>query len=377
MNIAFSTFVMQGGRSGVAAYIVNLLKHLQTVDTKNDYDLLVARSEEQLLALTNPRFHKSVFPSWLAKPVPNIAWHNLALPLRARRRYDLVHIPSYRRIPWLKGARTVATVHDLATFHIEGKYDRARMAYNRRVVPALIRSADHVITVSRFTRDDVVRLIGYPEERITVIHSGIDHAVYRPVPRAEAQARLLAKYGLDAPFLVFVSRIEHPGQNHVRLIRAFEALKRAEPSPHKLVLVGADWSGAPAVHACARDSRVAADIVFAGFAPIADLPDFYSACDLAVYPSLFEGFGFPIVEAMACGAPAICSRSSSMIEIAQDRLDTFAPESEEEIRAALARALRREWAEEDRARGRAYAATFDWDRTARQVIEVYEKVGGR
>lgn len=374
MKIAFSAFVMQGGKSGVASYVINLLEALQAQDAANDYDVLLPRGEQDLVRITSPRFRKTPVADALSKPVPNIAWHNLALPLRSRReRYDLLHVPSYRRLPYVRGTRVVATVHDLATFHIEGKYDAARMFFNRRIVPAMIRRAHRIITVSRFTRDDIVRLIGYPADRITVIYSGIHRDAYRPVPPDAARAMLAARYGIRTPYLVFVSRLEHPAKNHVRLIDAFERIKARGRPDLKLVLAGADWNGADAIRARAAASPAATDIVFAGFVPLADLPAFYSGCELAVYPSLFEGFGFPVVEALACGAPAACSNTSSLAEIGPDLVPKFDPRDPAGMADAIEAALRRGRPEALTEAGRAYAATFDWADTASRTIEVYRQ----
>lgn len=376
MNIGFSSFVMQGGKTGVASYIVNLLGALAAEDEANTYDIMLPRREDALIPLKAPNFRKSLIADSLSNPVANIAWHNLVLPSRSRReRYDLVHIPSYRRLPWRKGTRIVATVHDLATLHIDGKYDAARMFYNRRVVPALIRRADHVITVSRYTAADVVNLVGYPADRISVIYSGINQQAYHPVPAAEARARLVERYQLEAPFIVFVSRIEHPAKNHVRLIEAFEHVKASRRSDLKLVLAGADWNGADVVRQRVAASPVAGDIVITGFVPLADIPSFYSACELMVYPSLFEGFGFPIVEALACGATAVCSNTSSMGEMAADCVPKFDPLNVAEMTGVIEEALRRGRSADGVARGQAYAAGFRWEETARQVLDVYRKVG--
>lgn len=377
MNIGFSACVLQGGRTGVASYVVNLLHALQETDRVNSYDVILPASDAHLIRDGFPRFRKHVLPDRLGRPVPNIAWHNLALPGRSRReKYDLVHIPSYRRLPWIKGTRVVATVHDLATLHMDGKYDAARMFYNRRIVPSLIRRADHVITVSQYTANDLVNLVGYPAENITVIYSGIHREHYHPVPALESRAHLKARYGLEHPFVVFVSRVEHPAKNHLRLIQAFERFKERSPSDLKLVLAGADWNGADVVKDYAARSPVASDVVFTGFVPLEDIPHFYSACEVMVYPSLFEGFGFPIVEAMACGAPVICSNTTSMKEIAADQAETFNPLEVEEITAALDAALRRGKSNAQAARGIAYAATFDWNDTARKVMRVYQAVAG-
>jgi glycosyltransferase involved in cell wall biosynthesis len=378
MKIGFSACVLQGGRTGVASYVVNLLQTLQEVDTQNSYDLLLPNADQKLIRDGFPRFHKTIISDALSKPVQNILWHNLALPGLARREaYDLVHIPSYRRLPFIKGTKVVATVHDLATLHMDNKYDAARMFFNRRIVPSLIRRADHVITVSHFTAADLVSLIGYPKERISVIYSGINRQAYRPVPIDECRQQLKSKYGLASPFIVFVSRVEHPAKNHLRLLQAFEQLKARHPSELKLVLVGADCNGAEVVKDYAARSPVARDIVFTGFTPLADIPYFYSACEVMAYPSLFEGFGFPIIEAMSCGASVICSNTSSMKEIAEDWVPTFDPLDVEAIASALEQALRLGKTADLSARGIAYAARFKWEETAKQVMAVYQSVKER
>jgi glycosyltransferase involved in cell wall biosynthesis len=374
VKAALSCFVLQGGRTGVSAYVVNLFAAMQAADRDTAYDVLVPAPDRDIVPVRGANVRRTVVPARWAHPVAAIAWHNLVLPVRSRREgYDLVHIPSYRRLPLVKGTRILATVHDLATLHLDAKYDAARMFFNRRIVPTLIRRADRIVTVSRYTRADLVNLVGYPADRIHVVYSGIDHTVYRPVPRDEARARLAESHGLDRPFLVFVSRVEHPAKNHVRLIRAFERLGPDAPDGLQLVFSGADWNGAAEVRAAAAASPKAKDIRFLGFAPLADLPLLYSACEVAVYPSLFEGFGFPIVEALACGAPVVCSNTSSMGEIAGDCVPKFDPTREDDIAAAIAAALRKGRSEDLSARGRAYAAGFTWEGAARATLDVYRR----
>jgi len=327
MQIGISTFVMQGGTSGVAAYIRNLVQGLQHEDRDNTYELLMARNEADLIPLNNPNFIKRLYTPFINRPVVNLAWHNIGLP---QHNYDLLHIPSYRRIPLLKRTKVVATVHDLAPFSVDAKYDRARMFFNRRIVPDMIRRADHVIAVSEHTKHDLVRLTGYPEGKISMIYSGIDHDLFRPHPKVDAQARLAELHGLNKPFFIYVSRLEHPAKNHVRLIEAFERFKLENDSAHQLVLAGADWNGTDVIRERAKESPVKDDIIFLGFVEANTLPLLYSACDLTVYPSLFEGFGFPILEALACGAPTLCSNTSSMKEIAGNIVPVFDPGQPEE-----------------------------------------------
>lgn len=371
MNIGLSTFVMKGGTSGVAAYIRDLVRALQQEDAENRYDLLMAAGDADLLPLTNRNFSKTIYPPWIGRPVVNLAWHNILLP---QRKYDLLHIPTYRRIPLLKRTKVVATVHDLAAFSVHAKYDRARMLFTRELVPAMIRRADHVIAVSNHTKNDLVQRTGYPEENISVIYSGIDHTLFRPLPKSEARRRLARLHGLDKPFFAYVSRLEHPAKNHLRLIKAFERFKLENDSAHQLVFAGADWNGADVIRQRAAESPVRNDIVLLGFVPLSSLPLLYSGCDLMVYPSLYEGFGFPIIEALACGAPVACSNTSSMRELAGTLVPTFDPASTIAIYNALETAVATGWDAEKRARGTEYALTFDWGAAARKVVKVYQSM---
>lgn len=371
MRIGFSTFVMQGGKSGVATYVRSLLQGLQQEDRENSYDLLMARDEADLIPLTNRNFRKTLHSPFINRPIPCLAWHNLGLP---QKQYDVLHIPSYRRIPLLKRTKTVATVHDLAAFAISGKYDCARMFFNRKIVPSMIRNADHIIAVSHHTKRDLVQLAGYPENKISVVYSGIDHGLFRPIPKDEARRQLTHLHGLEKPFFVYVSRLEHPAKNHVRLIEAFERFKLENDSAHQLVFAGADWHGAPTIRARAAESPVKDDIVFLGFVPPCSLPLLYAGCDLMVYPSLFEGFGFPIVEALACGAPVICSNTSSMKEIAGALLPTFDPTCMDEIFQCMEIMVSRGLSAEARARGTELASAYNWRSTAHHVMGVYRSV---
>jgi len=375
MKIGFSTFALQGGRSGLSTYIQNLLRFLQLEDTENEYRLLMARNDADLIPLTNRNFSKRISRPCSSQPLLNLAWHNTVLAGLGKQ-LDLVHIPSARRIPVMKRTRVVATVHDLAAYSVDAKYDRARMYFNRRIVPAMIRNADHVIAVSQFTKNDIVRYAGVPEDRISVVYSGINHDVFRPMPKDEACDRLQMLHGLEKPFFIYVSRLEHPAKNHVRLIEAFERFKLENDSAHQLVFAGADWTGAKTIRARAKVSPVKDDIRFLGFVPTKSLPLLYSGCDLMVFPSLFEGFGFPIIEALACGTAVICSKGSSMSELAGHLIPTFDPLDPNDLFETMEGAVSQGRNAEQRARGMEYALTFDWRNTARCVMEIYRSVAG-
>lgn len=373
MKIGFSTGGLNTGQTGVSTYIRELIRFLQLEDAENRYELLSLRSEADFIPLSNPNFSQNLLPNILNQPLMSLAWHNTALA-GIGKKYDVLHIPTARRIPLIKRTKVVATVHDLAAFSVEGKYDRSRMFFQRHVIPSMIRQADHVIAVSENTKQDLIRHVGYPEKQISVIYSGINHDLFRPIDPAEARDRLQVLHGLDKPFFVYVSRLEHPGKNHIRLIEAFERFKLENDSTHQLVLAGADWQGAERIKARAAVSPVKKDILLPGFVPLKSLPLLYSGCDLMIFPSLFEGFGFPLIEALACGAPTACSNTSSLKELAGDLIPTFHPEDREAMFRMMEQSASGERNKERRRAGIAYAKRFDWRQTAESVVKIYRNL---
>jgi len=374
MRIGLSTSVIQRGRSGVAQYVLALVRAFLPEAGRHEFTLFVLEEDRPLFAFAEGRMEIVPVPERFRRPVADIAWHQLELPRLARRRgLEVLHVPSYRRMPWSAPCARVATIHDLAAFHVAGKYDWARMLYGRVIARALARRQDAVIAVSRTTADDLSRHFGLGDDQVTVVLNGLDHARFHPGPAEPAKAWAW-RHGIDRPFFLYVARLEHPGKNHLRLIEAFTRFKAATGSDWLLVLGGADWHGAPAIHAAIDRAPVAADIRRLGFVGDADLPRWYRAADAFVYPSLFEGFGFPPLEAMACGCPALCSPRGALAETTGGAALLAEPEDV----AALERGLAR-LATDDALRGALRAAglkragDFAWQRAAAETMRVYER----
>ena len=373
MRIGITTFGADGNRSGIGQYIINLLAGLAEVGPRESCEVLAHRSERDVFAGPGTPFAVRTVSDRVRQPLLNVAWHQVALPAWcARRKYDVLFLPAAnRRVPFKVPCPTVGTVHDFSALHVAGKYDAARTAYITRVLPRLVRGLTRVVTVSESSKHDIVRYAGVPEERVHVIHSAADARAFVPGDREASRRRMAAAHGIDGPYVLYVARIEHPGKNHVRLIEAFERAKSAASLPHKLVLAGSDWSGADEVHRAARASRVVRDIVFTGYVPGADLPDLYRGADLAVCPSLYEGFGMPVLEAMACGTAVACSNVSSLPEVAGDAAALFDPFDVDEMantmRRILAAPAQRASLE---ARGLARNRLFSWRTSAARTLEV-------
>ncbi len=373
MRIGFSSFVMDQGRSGIGTYIINLLKGLQDEDIRNQYDIFVDEVGGDLIPIKSSKFRILKYPVWMNNPLLNIPWHHLCLPfLEWKNGYDLVHIPTIRRIPLIKNCKMVATIHDMAPLIFPEKYGYLRHYYYSKILTYLVHRCDRIIAVSHNTKEDIMRFTGYPEEKIDVIYSGIDTTTYRPIEKKIAQEKLGEKYQIKTEFILYVSRLEHPGKNHVNLIKAFELFKKKNHTNHRLILVGADWNGAETIKRVTAESPVSNDILFLGFIQKEDVALLYNACDLMVFPSLYEGFGFPIIEAMACGAPVICSNNTSLGEIATGYAETFDPNNFEEICQSIEEGLRPSYKENVVNKCLTYASSFQWKETAKEVLRVYQ-----
>jgi len=380
LNIAISTTAIERGKTGVAQYVFALVRAFLPYAGDHRFAVYVLEEDRPLLEFAAGAMTLVPVAEKYRSAVRNIWWHQTVLPGLLREwQIDVCHVPTYRRLMWPKPCALVGTIHDLAPFHVPGKYDWARMFYGRKVARQLARRQDAIIADSRSTARDIERFFGIPLAWQHVIHLGIDHGRFQPGDRAAAKQQAAERWRLARPFFLYVSRLEHPAKNHVRLIEAFNQFKRATNSDWQLVLVGSDyWHGAEAIHAAAAISPCARDIRFLGFIDDAALPVLYRAAEALVYPSLFEGFGFPPLEAMACGCPVISSACGSLAEVVADAADTVDPLNVSAIVGALRRVVTDAGhCDRLRAAGFRNAQRFNWQRTAEAVLGVYEAVVAR
>jgi glycosyltransferase involved in cell wall biosynthesis len=281
---------------------------------------------------------------------------------------DVLHHPVTVPIPRLPGIPTVTTVYDLQHHELPGFFSRAERAYRRWAYDGAARAADLVLTTSEYSRERLIEIAGVAPQRTIAIHMGIDHDRFSPAPSG-ADGRLRAELDLPERYVAYPANL-WPHKNHERLI---EALAGAPADLH-LVLTGQDYGKRGELEQRAQRAGVGGRVHHLGYLEPAQVPALYRAAVAMVFPSLYEGFGSPPVEAMACGCPVACSTRGSLAEVAADAALTFDPESVDEIAGALERI-----ATDDALRGRlraaglANAARFTWDAAARGHVAAYER----
>lgn len=375
MRIGISTSVVQRGKTGIAQYLFPLLRGLLPQLGEHHLTLFVLTEDLPLFEFLGNRAELVEVPEDARPPLKNILWHQATLPrLISRRKLDVLHVPSYRRMLWPRPCPLVATIHDLEAFQVKGKYDWKRMFYGRVVTRALAKRQDFIIAISNNTARDIARFFRLSSEKLAVVYNGLAHNRFFPGSRTQAAQQIERRYGLTPPFFLYVARLEHPGKNHVRLINAFEEFKAATQADWRLVFAGSDWHGAEVIYEAIRQSPFAKAIRCLGFVEEQGLPDLYRAADVFVYPSLYEGFGMPPLEAMACGCPVIASARGSLGEVLGDAAVPIEPDdihiiARELFRLATTPSLRND----SRAAGLAQANKFNWTETARQTMNIYER----
>lgn len=361
MRIAIDVQTIGRQRGGDETYYRNLLKQYAAQDSGDDYSLFYTNaSAEPFLRSLGPRFSARKLAQgspWLRIP--------FAAPMELRRTNADVYHTQYVgvRPPSVK---LVLTVHDLS-YEIYPRSFPLNRAFFLKGTRWSAKLADRVIAVSESTKRDLMKFYRLPEEKITVIHNGVD-ASFSPHISQGALARVRKEYDLKKPYLLAIGSA-HPRKNTDRLIDALDAVNRGRAEGVQLIFTGS-LAADVMKRAAARD-----DVRVLGHVPDEDLPALYRCANGFVYPSLYEGFGLPVLEAMACGTPVACSNVSSIPEIAGDAACFFSPTDVASMVKAIKTLLvdengRRQLSE----KGLERSAIFSWEKTARQTAAVYQSV---
>ena len=363
MKILVSCVPFDRGKSGISVYIRHLTAELAA--QKQDLTLIVEADAAQFF----PAFPKIVLPRFCRNALISSLYHLFILPFTIRfRKFDMMILCAANRRAFCRyPIFTAAVVHDLSQFHVQAKYDAFRMFCIKHFLPYFVRKAQTVTAISHSTANDLRKYWRIPEEKISVIFNGLS----LPAGSGPDASEWLREHGIKRKFILYVSRLEHPGKNHVNLIRAFDSLPPALAEQYDQVLPGSKWNGAETVLNAAEKSPYADHIHFPGFIPPEMLKPLYKLAECYVFPSFFEGFGLSLIEAMHCGVPCACSNCSSLREIGEGAALLFDPASPEEIASALVQMLTSETCRERlRKAGLERAAAYSWETAAKAFIKL-------
>jgi glycosyltransferase involved in cell wall biosynthesis len=375
IGIDYTAAARQGG--GIGRYTRELVAALLRLESSHRYALFAAvgglktgdwRLEiENLQSLISDLKFRAVplTDDWLHR-----LWQRLRLPIPVEvitGSLDIFYSPDFVLPPTLRATRTLLTVHDLSFLHYPDAFVPSLRQYLERVVPRSVTRADRVLADSKSTRDDLVVHFGTSLEKVQVLYCGVD-ARFRPDPEPEEKVRLKARYDLgDHPYVLSVGTLQ-PRKNYVRLIRAFANLQLAD-----LQLAIAGGRGWLCEDILAEAEKHGDRVRILGFVDDADLPALLRNAALFAFPSLYEGFGIPPLEAMACGTPVVCSNASSLPEVAGDAALMVDPLDVDGLAEAMTRAL-----EDEGLRGKmiagglTQAARFTWEGAARRLLDLFE-----
>ena len=282
------------------------------------------------------------------------------LPLRINwKKFDFcIMLAANRRVFCRYPIFTIAVVHDLSQYHVPVKYDKFRMFYIKKVLPHYVRKAQSIVAISCSTANDLIKYWHIPEEKISVVYNG-----FTPPEKIETEKKKQ---------ILYISRIEHPGKNHLNLLKAFELLPENLRREYTLVMPGASWNGAETVFEYAENSPCKEQFKFTGFLNFSELPALYAQSTMYIFPSHFEGFGLSLLEAMHAGVPCACSNNSSLGELGEGAAELFDPALVESIASAMQKILSDPVLQQKLSvKGREKAAGFCWQNTADGLIEIY------
>lgn len=368
MKIAIDVHSLGTQSGGNETYCRQLLRGLAQSPGTNQYDLLYTHSAAlSQQGIGGPPFHFIAIPK---NPIVRIC---AVLPrLLARTKPDVFHA-QYVLPPFVK-TRTVLAIHDLAHEHFPEFFHPVEAFRMKTLVRWSAKRASHIMTISEFSAADIARRFNLPRERITVAHMAASPD-FHPRDKAQSQEHLARKFGITFPFILYVGRIQ-ARKNLPRLVEAYSRL-RHQGLGAKLVMVGKrDWQSEQLLEKI-KELGLEDCVIFPGFVPFDDLPLFYNAAEVFVFPSFFEGFGLPVVESMASGVPTITSFGSSLEEVAGDGALLIDPSDTGSITDALDKVLGDPGFRRDLAiRGLERSKQFTAGNLAEKALAVYSSLAG-
>ncbi len=361
MRIGIDVSILSTRLTGIGYFALSLVRSLAGLRESAQWVLLGAPPQFKGLPTGE---NVLIHDARNLKGVRRAIWQQMELP-RLAMRYDLdvLHCPDFSR-PLKSSVPVVNTIHDLSYYSPYAYFSLGSRIYKRSLTRVAMKKSAAIVAVSKFTRDEIMQRFGLDEDKISVIYHGVD----LPSEGEALQA--------GAPFVLYVGTLEER-KNVPTLIRGFSLARAQSHFPHRLILAGKRGRRFTRIQAAIENSPYGKDIEVRGYVSRHEILALYQEADAFVLPSFYEGFGLPILEAMAAGTPVVCSRAASLPEVAGDAAEYFDPSNAEELGMVLAKVLGSpELRAEMKRKGRERAKQFSWDECARRYLKAYQTVAG-
>lgn len=359
-------YLLPGKVGGSETYLRNLVKGLAAIDRENEYVIFINRETQGEIEAPAPSFRIVVCPFRASNRPLRILWEQSVLPWYVKRHRINVLLSAGMTAPILCPAVSVLMLFDLQHINQPGNFPWFYLPFLRSIIYGSARSADGVLTISRQVKNDIIRSYHLPPEHIEVTHLAVDHsafALHGPPDTVTVKAR----YGLPDRFILYAAS-SLPHKNHERLFQAFRRVREQVPEI-QLVLIGARDKGEEALIRTIKEQGLEQTVMLLGWIPFEDVPSIYRASEVFVFPTLHEGFGLPIIEAMSCGVPVVCSRIEPLLEVAGDAVLFVDPLSPDEIAAAIIKVVTDAPTRERLiGKGLARSHEFTWEATAKKTL---------
>jgi glycosyltransferase involved in cell wall biosynthesis len=354
--------------TGIGNYTFSMIEQLHELDHENQYTFLWPDD--------NPAPYIPFKGNYSFYALPKDDEREaLEIPIwLSMERADLFHLPQNGfRIPNSKISKFIVTVHDLIPYFLPEMVRPSFLKRFTREMPEIVERADHILTVSELSKQDIVNIFQVDPQKISVVFSGPTDA-YHPLPKETVKKSLAQKYSLKKSYVLYAGGL-NPRKNVAELIYAYSKIYRDLPDLQQLVILGGSGKHTDQLKLLVQSLNLTAEVIFPGFVNSSDLPLFYNGADLFVYPSLYEGFGLPPIEAMACGTPVITSNVSSLPEIVGDAAIQINPLDTLQLAEAIVKVLSSQAMRNDLIqRGLQHCKKYNWRQNSARILEIYRQV---
>lgn len=375
MRIGINTlFFIPGKVGGSETYIRNLILKLSELDKQNEYFIFANKENINEFKIEQANFHKVLCPIKASFKPGRILWEQFVLPFQLiRHKIDILFSPGYTTAIFA-GCKQVVAIYDLNYHHHPEDFSRIELIFWRLLIPLSAKAADRIIVLSNNSKMDLENVLNVPANKVVPIYLAANIFSNNAGCTNDKISEVKKKYLIDGNYILSVAA-SHPHKNLYRLIEAYKILKDTYRSDYKLVLVGMKARASKIVEEAIKHMFLEKDVIFTGWIPVEDMPVLYKGASLFVFPSLFEGFGIPPLEAMTCGTPVAVSNTTSLPEVVGEAGVYFNPLDVKDIASRInAITTDNNLREEVIKKGFVQAKKFSWEKTAIQTMDVFKSV---